>query len=254
MKACKKTLSALVCAVAASASVAATIDIKFDNNLFEGSGFDGVSIKAAGLGGGNGNYTGVNAGRFQGTASNLLGVPESILVDGVDDLYMYCYDIFQGIFGGAKVSYTVDLDGETARTLDFLGAVNQVLNKGRAVYDPYAWLHPVNRHQGAAIQLGIWESKYEDNKNFWDLGTGGFKAKDLDPGSATWWKDFIGEIDKSDSLDGAYVMVLENGKYQDMIAGDPPPSRVPEPGLLALMALGIGGLAVSRQRKAKIAA
>ena len=249
MKSFKHTLSFVVCAFAASVSCAATIDVQFDNPIFTGfkdRGYDDITIHATGN-----NHSVVNdyvyAGRFQGTASNLVGVSSSIFVDGVNDLFLYCYDIYQEIrYGQTVKSYTINLNGESARTLDFLGAVNQVMNKKNTVYDPYAWLHPVSGDQGAAIQLGIWESKYDDDSE-WSLDEGEFKAGLLDDETKKWWTKFTKAMKRSDSLDGRYVMVLENDTFQDMIVGDPP--TVPEPGSLALLGLGLGGLAAFAQRR-----
>jgi len=243
MKSYKNALAFLACAFAASVSSASTIDVKFDANIFEGSGYDNVTIKAANLG-----SVDVSAGRFQGSASNLVNVSSSIFVDGLNNLFMYCYDIYQEISGGISVKYTINQTGETARTLDFLGAVNKVMNTGKSVYDPFAWLHPVNGAQGAAIQIGIWESKYE-NGTQWDLNSGSFKASNLDDATTAWWNSFKDEIDHSDALDGRYVMVLENSTYQDMIVGDPP--VLPEPGSLALIALALGGLVVTQRKTAQ---
>jgi hypothetical protein len=243
MKSYKNTLAFLACAFAASASNAATIDVKFDANIFAGSGYDNVTIKAANLG-----ALDVSAGRFQGTASNLVDVSPSLFVDGLNDLFMYCYDIYQRISGGASVKYTINPTGESARTLDFLGAVNKVMNSGNSVYDPFAWLHPLNGKQGAAIQIGIWESKYENDVQ-WDLTSGSFEALNLDKSTSDWWNSFKNEIDHSDALDGRYVAVLENSNYQDMIVGDPP--ALPEPGSLALIALALGGLAFTQRKRAQ---
>ena len=230
--------------VASAGHALPTVDVKFDKNIFAGSGSVDVTIQVAGS-----NPKDVSAGRFQGTASNVVGVPESIFVDSLNDLFMYCYDVFQNIQGGWSETYEIDLNGESSRTLDFLGAVNTVLSKGKA-YDPFAWLRPDNRFQGAAIQLGIWESEYESD-DAWDLSDGDFTASGLNEGwkqTQNWWNRFVEAIGDSDSLDGKYVMVLENSKVQDMITGDP--LVVPEPGSLALLGLGLGGLLWLRRQKA----
>ena len=250
------TVLGLALAGLTAASQAASVTVEFDNPIFSGvpaPSYDSVSITYPKQSGTGSQSAGVAAGRFQGRVLAYDGVDASIFVDGLDDLYMYCYDVYEHIGGAWVVDYTINLSGENVRTLDFLGAVNGVLNQGSPAVDPYAWLRPGSGFAAAAIQLGIWESKYDTGP--WDIGNGSFKATNLDAGTRSALDTFFAAIDGAAALDGQYVMTLEAAGAQDMITGDPPPpSDVPEPGTLALLGAAFVGLVTTRRRAGQGAA
>lgn len=226
---------------------AGTVDIRFDNPIFgslPAPHHDTVTITyptAAGS-----RSATVAAGRFEGAASNLVGVSPSLFVDSIEQVFMYCYDLLETVSPGQSATFAVKLDGERARTLDFLGAVNAVLNEGQAVQDVYAWLRPGSGFMAAAIQLGIWESKYDEEG--WSLGAGSFRATGLETATRDHLTRFFAAIPGAAALDGRYVMTLEAAGIQDMITGDPP-AEVPVPGTASLLAAAAAAALAWRRRR-----
>jgi len=243
-----RTLSVLALAALATAGQAATVEVRFDDPIFNGVSaptYDQVSITFPKKNGKGSVDQSVAAGRFQGTVTSFSGVDEDIFVAGLDDLYMYCYDVYDNIKGGWTVDYKINRQGATARTLEFLGAVNSVL-VGTGDDNPYAWLYPSNGNVAAAIQIGIWESLFDSGT--WNIASGNFKATGLEDETATALSSFFAATGSADPLEVKFTMTLEANGKQDMITGDPPPAPVPEPGTLALLTVAAVGLVSTRRR------
>ncbi len=245
-----KTLLAAAFAACSLGAQAATVTITFDSPIFNGTaapGYDAVSITHPTSPGPGSKTISVAAGRFQGTASNLVGIDAGQFVDNINDVWMFCYDVYETIGHGQVVTYTVNFNGATDRTLAFLGAVNSVL--GASASDeqkPYAWLHPTTAYEAAAIQLGIWESLYDTG---WDIVGGSFRASGLETATQTALSSYFGAIGTASALERKFTMVLEASGGQDMITGDPPRNGVPEPGTLLLLLVSAGAFATGRRRR-----
>jgi hypothetical protein len=229
------TLAFLLGAVA-TASSADTLTVRFDNPAWTPLSYDEVSISIN-----NGSFRNVPASRHQATVvpPGLVSptIDETQLIDSFGDLFMYCYDLGQYINHGETITYEIQ-PGAAARTLDFLGAVNYVLNNNMVGGDRFAWLHPSGPQApniAAAIQVGIWESLYDASG--WDLGSGGFRANGLNAATNNHWLAFrtAAQNAATPDLGAENVIRLASASKQDQITGRRvPDQQVPEPAPLSL--------------------
>jgi hypothetical protein len=254
-----KNFSRLAIAAAFAVSTTAfadSITLTYDNPIYA-HGSDGVTLA--------GNppgppthypYTSVGAGEFEAnvTAFNGAGLTSGSFVDSQSDFFLYCYDLFQTIAPGGSYTYTVSYTAALTSTLNFLGAVNYVLNGNVNGGNQFAWLHPANANVSAAIQLGIWESLYDTDPTY-SLATGSFQASNLDAGTATEYALFQAAAQNSavNDLLLTDTMVLQSDTNQDQITGlRPRPDQhnfTPEPGSLALLAAGLLAAGVARRTR-----
>lgn len=222
-----------------------------------GNGNDGLSANLGDSSAGDGPdqpaevTVDTNAGRFEAEIQSYSGISLEEFVGTGNDIYAYCYEIYENVSGGQLVTYDINFEGAQQRTLQFLGAVNYVLHGGSNDWaDPYAWVFPVSGNIGAAIQLGIWESLYDTG---WTISSGSFRVTDSTLANQT--RDFLQQvfdaIDLADSLDRQYTMVLEAPGVQNLITArtvTPPSVQVSEPAGLMLVGLGLLGLVGLRRK------
>lgn len=251
-----KNFSRLAIAAAFAVSTGAfadTVTLTYDNPIYA-HGSDGVVLAGNPPGPPTSYpYTSVGAGEFGATVNSYTGgLTSANFVDSQSDFFLYCYDLFQTISAGGQFTYTVNYTAAQSRTLDFLGAVNYVLNGNTNAWsDPFAWLHPANAGVSAAIQLGIWDSLYDTDSDF-SLATGSFQASGLDAGTTSEYALFQAAVQNASVNDVplSQTMVLQSADHQDQITGYRPPRRdLPEPGSLALLAAGLIAAGVARRAR-----
>ena len=198
------------------------------------------------------------AGRFVGeivSTSPDMTLEEFYLAP--DHFFAYCHDLSEIL---KDSTYEIAF-GASAAVLDFLGAVNAVLLPGNN--SPYDWLSPATKEIAGAIQLGIWEALYDTGfilsnelGRTNDLHFSKATNNTLDPTMLGHYNTFVAAMSTTNSLDGQYVMRLQNTAHdnvkgtQDVITGYVPPPRqlVPEPGTAALFGLAAVAAALARRR------
>jgi hypothetical protein len=145
----------------------------------------------------------------------------------------------------------VSVTGDINNVLDFLGALNDVLaeteywvkeddgDDGWVQYGTYSfgdrnWLNPANSFMSGAIQVGIWESLYDDDM---DINSGHFSVKGLDDDGELLLTEAFGRMASSDPLDSSQVLLFQPVTGGQTLIGDP--VKVPAPGTLALLLSGL---------------
>jgi hypothetical protein len=219
-----------------------------------------------------GRTAAVAAGMFSGEAvegANTTIDTRTLFEDALNVL-AYCIDIMQLLEASAvyevksidQNAIHIDQTGvrrDFGRMLDFLGAVNAVLqgsDYGRAP-DSKNWLRPDTGWMSGAIQVGIWESLYEadsvalsiaradteGDQWFWADTGSGKAAHDIDARGLSFLDSAFDLVNSGTGfipLSAKEVLWARNSSGQDLLI-DPVP--VPVPATIILLFAGLASLA-----------
>lgn len=190
------------------------------------------------------NSMSVAAGMFRFSVSNVEGnSPFSLSSNDVIDAF--CVDIDTYLDTNNIVSYSLQDAGS------YFGDANKVDQIGR-LYTGFE-SSVIGADRSAAFQLALWEIINEDGSVL-DLTQGSFSSSQF-TSARSIAGDWLGSLTGFQNNYQLYVLSSEligstEGlkKSQDLLLFSPkPPVKVPEPGTIALLALGIFGLILRKK-------
>ena len=218
----------LLVASLATADILGTVTAAYTGNFTDGT----IKLWGDGYPGGIEGYGGVYI------LNKTAGTGEGALIpDG--DIWSFCIEMAEHP-SGDPVAYDVVMpsDAPLPPTHGQIGAAGQEYL--RELWGRYYDTAILNQADAEAFSACVWEIVYEGSDPMaWDVSAGpGFRCEKLaDPGKANGWLA---------SLDGtgpkAHLRALVYEGEQDYLV-----EIIPEPGTLAMLALGLGGIILRRK-------
>lgn len=203
----------------------------------------------------------VDSGMFGGEAEAVPNDPfdPASLYRSEDEVLLYCVDLLEDLSTGQNTYNVLRISDDTlvqtstngegvmrnfGQVLDFLGALNWVLGTDEyaygLAYGEQNWLNPNQGWMSGAIQVGIWESLYDDDM---DLAGGNFSVRTtgnewnaLDPSGTELLARAFTAMETTDPLRDSGVRWFQLDGGQDLL-GDPVQVPAPATGLLVLSGL-----------------
>jgi hypothetical protein len=158
-------------------------------------------------------------------------------------LFTYCIDIFQTIHNGTYGVYSLDdYLGNTTRANYIAALISNVGAHGTATHD-------------AAVQLALWELRYEGTGTAPSFSSNNFKAWDINSSTLALAQTYAQNARTIWSpAANIEVQVAKSSKYQDQLFWTVTPPAVPEPATWAMMIAGFGAVgSAMRYRRGKTA-
>jgi len=191
----------------------------------------------------------VSAGMFRFSVDNFVNTSGNapLSISSASVLDAFCVDIHTSLAYGST-GYSLWTAGEY-----FSNSQSGTSERVGQLYSG-AFGSVSDRDSSAAFQLALWEIVTEtESKPGPFLDDGFFDVSDQFGDSKSTAEGWLAELDTYQSKFDLFVLASatdENGKKlsQDLLVVSPkPPVKVPEPGTLALLALGICGLVLRKK-------